>query len=204
MTVFVPGNQVRLLENGSDYFPALVDAIDQARREIHLETYLFADDDTGRRVVAALGRAAARGVAVRVLVDVAGYFSTSGAPFHPVSPVRAYDSRTDPLGPVAAAGQRTLAAATVQGNPSAESVPDGATGVAYNLTVTQSRGIGHFRLFPGFPDARLPGASVLNWPGDGYTRANAGFVGVAADRSVTLYNGGGDSHALLDVVGYFK
>lgn len=69
MTAFIEGNRVRLLENGSEYFPTLIEAIDAARREIHLETYIFADDAAGRRVAAALGRAATRGVAVRVLVD---------------------------------------------------------------------------------------------------------------------------------------
>jgi hypothetical protein len=39
------------------------------RHEIHLETYIYADDRTGRRVAAALAAAARRGVAVRVLVD---------------------------------------------------------------------------------------------------------------------------------------
>lgn len=67
--VFLTGNQVGLLETGADYFPALVSAIDAAESEIHLESYIFADDETGRTVAAALGRAAARGVATRVIVD---------------------------------------------------------------------------------------------------------------------------------------
>lgn len=141
---------------------------------------------------------------VRVLVDVAGYFSASGAAFFPISPARAYDSRDDAAGQLAAASSRALAAAAVAGQPTAESFPANAAGIAYNLTVTGSRGIGHFRLFPTRAGGQLPGASVLNWPGDGYTRANAGFVGVSNTRSVTLYNGGGDSDAILDVVGYFK
>ncbi len=67
--VFLAGNRIELLVTGSDFFPALVAAIDAAEAEIHLETYIFADDETGRAVAAALGRAAARGVAVRVIVD---------------------------------------------------------------------------------------------------------------------------------------
>lgn len=68
-TEFVPGNKVRLLETGGTYFPALIGAINSAQIEIYLETYIFADDDTGRAVALALARAAQRGVAVRVLVD---------------------------------------------------------------------------------------------------------------------------------------
>ncbi len=66
---FLAGNRLSLLNSGSEYFPALIAAIDAARHEVHLETYIFADDATGRRVAAALARAAQRGVAVRVLVD---------------------------------------------------------------------------------------------------------------------------------------
>lgn len=66
---FLPGNRLTLLETGNDFFPALVAAIDSAEREVHLETYIFADDATGRRVVEALAGAARRGVTVRVVVD---------------------------------------------------------------------------------------------------------------------------------------
>ncbi len=66
---FAGGNHLRLLRTGVEYFPALIEAIDTARHEVHLETYIFADDVTGREVAAALARAARRGVGVRVLVD---------------------------------------------------------------------------------------------------------------------------------------
>ncbi|OGA35258.1 MAG: cardiolipin synthase B [Betaproteobacteria bacterium RIFCSPLOWO2_12_FULL_62_13b] len=63
------GNKLQLLLNGSAYFPALEQAFDAAKKEIYLETYIFADDRTGRRIAAALVRAAGRGVSVHVLVD---------------------------------------------------------------------------------------------------------------------------------------
>lgn len=66
---FLAGNRLQLLNSGGEYFPALIAAIDAARHEVHLEAYIFADDTTGRRVAAALARAALRGVAARVLVD---------------------------------------------------------------------------------------------------------------------------------------
>jgi cardiolipin synthase len=66
---FSSGNRITLLETGAQYFPALIAAIDAAACEIQLETYIFADDPIGRRVVAALSAAVGRGVAVRVLVD---------------------------------------------------------------------------------------------------------------------------------------
>jgi len=70
---YMPGNQVTLLQNGDAYFPTLEAAIEQARQEIYLETYIYQDDTTGRRVAEALKRAARRGVNVYVLID--GYGS---------------------------------------------------------------------------------------------------------------------------------
>jgi len=82
MIRFIPGNRITLLESGTDYFPALLEAIDGAEREIHLETYIFADDETGRRVAAALSRAVRRGVSVRVLIDGFGSRSLIGGLEH--------------------------------------------------------------------------------------------------------------------------
>ena len=65
----VGGNHLTLLRNGVEYFPALVAAIDAATREVFLESYIYADDQTGSLVTDALSRAAARGVQVRLLVD---------------------------------------------------------------------------------------------------------------------------------------
>lgn len=69
MNRYRPGNRITLLRSGTEYFPALLSAIDRADREVWLETYIYADDDAGRRVTAALIRAAQRGVLVRVMVD---------------------------------------------------------------------------------------------------------------------------------------
>jgi cardiolipin synthase len=63
------GNRLRLLENGDEFFPQLLAAINSAARSIHLETYIFAEDKIGLRVSDALAAAAGRGVAVRVVVD---------------------------------------------------------------------------------------------------------------------------------------
>ncbi len=66
------GNHLTLLHRGAEFFPALVAACDAASSEIYLETYIFALDDTGQQIKAALLRAAARGVSVQVLVDWLG------------------------------------------------------------------------------------------------------------------------------------
>ncbi|HYG54350.1 MAG TPA: cardiolipin synthase ClsB [Burkholderiales bacterium] len=66
---FVGGNRLTLLRNGEEYFPALAAAIDAARAEVFLESYIYADDQTGAFVTEALARAAERGVRVHLLVD---------------------------------------------------------------------------------------------------------------------------------------
>jgi cardiolipin synthase len=72
VAVLVPGNRLRLLQNGEQYFPALIAAIDAARIEVRLETYIFNLDASGTRVADALLRAVARGVRVALLVDGVG------------------------------------------------------------------------------------------------------------------------------------
>jgi cardiolipin synthase A/B len=67
--VLIPGNRLTLLENGAQYFRALLEAMETARQEIHLESYIFELDDTGNMVLGVLRRAAARGVRVRLLLD---------------------------------------------------------------------------------------------------------------------------------------
>ncbi|MGB6104152.1 MAG: cardiolipin synthase ClsB [Pusillimonas sp.] len=63
------GNRIDLLQNGVAFFPALYEAIDAARRSVHLETYIFNLDRTGRRVLDHLRQACERGVKVRVVID---------------------------------------------------------------------------------------------------------------------------------------
>ena len=69
---FTSHNDLILLSCGVEFFPALLEAIDAAKAEIFLETYIFAGDQTGDSVKAALIRAAARGVSVYVITDWLG------------------------------------------------------------------------------------------------------------------------------------
>ena len=67
-----PGNHVQPLVNGDEAFPAMLAAIESAKKTISLSTYIFDKDPTGKQFADALGRAVKRGVAVRVLIDSAG------------------------------------------------------------------------------------------------------------------------------------
>ena len=66
------GNKIQPLVNGDAAFPAMLAAIESAKKSISLVSYIFDNDPTGRQFVAALERAVQRGVQVRVLVDAAG------------------------------------------------------------------------------------------------------------------------------------
>jgi cardiolipin synthase len=66
------GNSVTPLVNGDAAYPEMLRAIEGAERSIGIETYIFKNDDVGREFIAALERAVARGVEVRVLVDGVG------------------------------------------------------------------------------------------------------------------------------------
>ena len=65
------GNRVQVME-APQAFAAMLAAIDQARESVYLCTYIFGNDQAGSQMIAALVRARARGVRVRVLVDGMG------------------------------------------------------------------------------------------------------------------------------------
>ncbi len=68
-----PGNKISPLVNGDEAFPAMLAAIDSAKKSISLASYIFDNDPSGMQFIAALRRAIEeRGVEVRVLVDAAG------------------------------------------------------------------------------------------------------------------------------------
>jgi cardiolipin synthase len=66
------GHQIRLIEGGKAYFEALVSAMDGARSQVHLETYIFDFHGAAETVAQALERAALRGVRVWLVVDGVG------------------------------------------------------------------------------------------------------------------------------------
>jgi cardiolipin synthase len=91
------GHEVQLLEGGTEYFPALVAAIEQASLEVRMETYIFHFAAAGEQVAQALVRAASRGVAVFLVMDGIGTplvppewaqrFNQAGVQWHQFSPL---------------------------------------------------------------------------------------------------------------------
>ena len=66
---WIEGNSVCLLENGEQFFPRVLEAIDTARDAILVETFILWEDKVGNSLSAALCAAAQRGVAVTLTVD---------------------------------------------------------------------------------------------------------------------------------------
>ena len=99
------GNEAELICDTDVAISRLIDDIDRASNHVHLLFYLFADDQTGRKVVEALCRAVGRGVTCRVLMDamasrltlkgLAHEMQAAGIEVHAVLPVRFIRSRAD-------------------------------------------------------------------------------------------------------------
>lgn len=77
-------HRLELVVAPDDRLAALIDVISRATRSLRLTYYTFAADSVGRHVVAALAAAAARGVAVNLLVDSFGSAETPDALFDPL------------------------------------------------------------------------------------------------------------------------
>ncbi len=91
-------NRVELLINGEQAFPEMLQAIENAKRHIHLEFYIFLDDELGNHFVELLKRKAEEGVEVRFIYDTVGSLALSrksiqsmkrsGVKVHPFLPIR--------------------------------------------------------------------------------------------------------------------
>lgn len=125
---------------------------------------------------------------VHVLADLVGHYSGEGDAFHPITPVRAHDTRqTRWLTP---GTQRRV---DVGGAVPAETVVFTLTGLSYfyggYLTAWEA----------GTP---RPGTSTLNLNGR-QTASNLAVVPVGVQRAVDVYNHADHTHVVVDVVGYF-
>ncbi|HEX4972379.1 MAG TPA: cardiolipin synthase [Steroidobacteraceae bacterium] len=80
----VAGNRVTLLVDGPKTLTAIRNAIESAHHHVHLETYIFADDEVGRALRDLLIRRRQEGVEVRVLYDAIGSVTTPAAFFEPM------------------------------------------------------------------------------------------------------------------------
>ncbi|MCE9621745.1 MAG: hypothetical protein K8R99_05300 [Actinomycetia bacterium] len=129
--------------------------------------------------------------------------------YYAVTPKRVYDSRAaSPLqGTLATGANRLVSVADGRNNSGvvdiANLVPAGATAVTANVTVTGTiGGFGYLAINPG--GNTVEGASTINWFGEGQSIANGVTLTLNDSRQVTVIcNGGGSTHFIIDVSGYF-
>jgi cardiolipin synthase len=66
------GDAYTVLRNGAQTFPAMLGAIENAKRRISFETYIFSDGEVSNKFADALAAAARRGVTVQIVLDSMG------------------------------------------------------------------------------------------------------------------------------------
>ena len=128
--------------------------------------------------------------------------------FVPISSYRSYDSRVDPdeSGKIFLEEQRFVdVALDLDGD---ERIPDAATAVAFNVTVTQTEGEGYVQISP--PGTAFGDTSTVNWTGPDQTVANGGSVllyeGDTFENNLVFHldgAGGAGAHVIIDVTGYY-
>lgn len=75
------GTRIKIFTNGQEKFAALLEALHAARHHIHLQYYIFNDDEIGQQVKQVLIEKARAGVEVRVLYDDVGCWHVKHAFF---------------------------------------------------------------------------------------------------------------------------
>jgi len=71
-SLLTTGNQLKILNNGTETFEAIFAAIKKAKHHIHLEYYIFSEDKIGNQVKDLLIKKSREGVEVRIIVDDVG------------------------------------------------------------------------------------------------------------------------------------
>jgi hypothetical protein len=128
--------------------------------------------------------------------------------FHPIPPTRVYDSRFDAsgqLGPAEGTRVTNVYNGIDLGTGAVNApnvVPAGATAIAYNLTIAETQGAGFLAVYPA-SEATFT-ASSINWDRTGQLLANAAIVQISTARQVKVsVGGGGSTHYVIDVTGYY-
>ncbi|WP_248293248.1 phospholipase D-like domain-containing protein [Achromobacter sp. Bel] len=98
----VAGNRVRLLADGPSTYQAMLQSIGQARRYVHMETYIFDDDAEGARFAEALIAARNRGADVALMVDAVGTIKTPDALFQRLRDAGVQVAVFNPVNPASA------------------------------------------------------------------------------------------------------
>lgn len=131
--VLLGPNEVAILRDGLQAYPAMLDAIAQARSTICLETYILRDDETGQRFLAALCERARAGVEVLLLFDAWG----SSVSDESLETLRAAGIKVHAFLPLRFSfGLKAIAARLLRRNHRKSLVVDGRVGFAGGLNIS--------------------------------------------------------------------
>jgi hypothetical protein len=139
----------------------------------------------------------------RLIVDVDGYYSSTGSSYVPVVPYRYLDSRTIKNGALPSGYYYELGLGSY-----GTLGPDTITGVIANTTVTSTTGAGDLVVFPNAnyssdEPVTVPTTSALNFT-KGTTVPNLTFVTPGYGGDEDFYNQStGSLQLIVDVMGYF-
>ncbi len=95
--VLTKKNEVEVLTNGNEAFPAFLEAMKNARHHIHIDMYILEEDNIGHTIIQLLINKAREGVEVRLSYDAVGsrlskknirQLKQNGVPVYPFMPVR--------------------------------------------------------------------------------------------------------------------
>jgi hypothetical protein len=136
----------------------------------------------------------------QVVADVVGYYTasppTGGGRFTAVTPGRVLDTREGAGIPVGPSQTINVPVTGKFGVPST-----GVTGVAVNVTVDQPTSSGFLTVWP--TGEQQPLASSHNFVA-GLTIANLVLAKVGAGGQISIFNNAGQTHVVVDVIGYFS
>ncbi len=154
-----------------------------------------------------------------VIIDIVGYFSGStttlnGSVFNPINPIRICDTRavnttnitsnqcnsgtTSNNGPLTQNETKTIQVSGI------DNIPQDATAIAINVTVTDTTSNGGFLIiYPTPPNTTTaPNVSDINF-NQNTTIANMDIVKVGNNNSINVYNAVGSADLIVDVTGYY-
>ena len=154
------GNQALLLEDGPATYASMLGAIDAARHHVHMETYIFDGDETGRRFADALMRKARSGVKVRLVFDAVGSMRTSREFFREMvdAGVEVFE-----FNPVSPAALLTLGATLNRRNHRKITIVDGRIAFLGGINISGVYSSGAGRAGGSAPEARDRPADQRPW-----------------------------------------
>jgi cardiolipin synthase len=69
---FFEGNAIEILNNGDEFYPAMIKSVEEAQCSVTVEAYIYWAGDIGKRFAQVLAARAKAGVGVKILLDAVG------------------------------------------------------------------------------------------------------------------------------------